>query len=115
MLQDALGFGVYSVHQGAVVVHGLQGPMDGLIAGGTLIHPGLPLLPRAAVGAHEQGVETVGDAVLVMVEATATVGGDVLGLILAVPAVVNGYLFKRRRRARSPDCLRHSRSRSTSR
>jgi hypothetical protein len=39
------------------------------------------------VGAHEQGVEAVRDAVLVVVEASAAVGGDVLGLILAVPAV----------------------------
>jgi hypothetical protein len=69
VLQDALGFGVYSVHQGAVVMHGLQGPMDGLIAGGTLIHPRFPLLSRAAVGAHEQGVEAVRDAVLVVVDA----------------------------------------------
>jgi hypothetical protein len=96
-------------------MHGLQGPMDGLVTGCALIHAGFPLLPWAAVGAHEQGVQAVRDAVLVVVEATATVGGDVLGFVLAIPAVVNGYLFKRRRRARSPDCLRHSRSRSTSR
>jgi hypothetical protein len=62
--------------------------MDGLIAGGALIHSGFPLLPWAAVGAHEQGVEAIGDAVLVVVEATAVIGGDVFGLILAVPAVV---------------------------
>lgn len=69
--QNALGFSVHPVHQGAIVMHGLQPPMDGLVTGGALIHPWFPLLPRAAVGAHEQGVETVGDAVLVVVEATA--------------------------------------------
>ena len=87
MLKDALGFSVYPVHQGAIVMHGLQPPMDGLVTGGALIHPWFPLLPRAAVGAHEQGVETVRDAVLVVVEATAMLGGDVLGFVLAVPAV----------------------------
>jgi hypothetical protein len=87
VLQDALRFRVDPVHHRAVVVHGLQGPMDGLVTGSALIHPWFPLLPCAAVRAHEQGVETVGDAVLVVVEASAAVGGDVLGLILAVPAV----------------------------
>lgn len=69
-------------------MHGLQNPMDGLIAGGALIHTGFPLLPWTAMGAHEQGVEAVRDAVLVVVEATAAVGGDVLGFVLAIPAVV---------------------------
>lgn len=88
-LEDALGFEVHLVHECTVVMHGLHAAFCAEQVGGAVtgISGSNEVAGKFRLHPHKQAIQTVSDAVLVVVDASAAVISNVFGFVLAVPAV----------------------------